>query len=711
MNTATITVAGQRLLTDSKLTKGREAGRITDGEIPAMQGKWRFSLRYGSAVAGVALALGLRLLLDPILGTQVQFLTFLLSIALVAWFAGRGPAILAVGLSVLAIDYFLFAPRYALGGNGAAGFTALVLFVCASAAVILAAELRGTHLAYRQMEAHNQALLALKERLEQEIGERQQAEAERNELLQRLEIERDRLAASEERFRLATEATNGIVYDWDRITGLTWRSTKMVEIVGYRPEETPTANDWWRSLIHPDDLKTADPTLIADDTPLRSVEYRVRHKDGHYLWVWDTARIVRGPAGQAVRVIGCTVSVNERKQAEEKLKALNDTLEQQVIERTSIAEQRASQLRILASELVQAEERERRRLAKVLHDHLQQLLVAARFKMSAVRRRVADANLVRSLQQADDMLNQAVEESRSLAVELSPPVLYEAGLGAALEWLARQIEEQHGLRVEVVAAPAAEPADETTRAFLFQAVRELLLNVVKHAHADCARVELASLDDGWVRLVVADAGVGIAPAASEHLRTGDGLGLFSIRERLEVLGGRFTLGPNPGGGTRVVIEVAAGRADLAPAAREPATPRLGIPEAALAPSVSGEGPQRKTRVMLADDHPVLRQGLAGLLREHCEIDVVGEAADGQQAVEVALRTHPDVVLMDITMPVLNGIEATRRILDAIPSTRVIGLSMHAEADMATAMRKAGAVAYLTKDAATESLVAAILDWP
>lgn len=115
--------------------------------------------------------------------------------------------------------------------------------------------------------------------------------------------------------------------------------------------------------------------------------------------------------------------------------------------------------------------------------------------------------------------------------------------------------------------------------------------------------------------------------------------------------------------------------------------------------------------MLADDHPVLRQGLAGLLRDHSEIDVVGEAADGRQAVEVALRTHPDVILMDITMPLLNGIEATRRILDAIPSVRVIGLSMHAEADMATAMRKAGAVAYLSKDTATESLLATILAQP
>ncbi|MEN6493372.1 MAG: response regulator [Thermoguttaceae bacterium] len=555
-----------------------------------MQGKWAFSVRYGFAVASVAAALMLRLWLDPILGNQLQFVVFLLAIALVVWRAGRGPAIVALAMSVLVTDYFLIEPRYSLGSGGIAYFVGLVLFVCAGAAVILAAELRGAHLAYRQMEAYNQELLALKERLEQEITERQRTEAERNELLQHLQTERDRLLASEE-----------------------------------------------------------------------------------------------------------------------KLKSLNDTLEQQVLERTAVAEQRSVQLRILASELVQAEERERRRLAKVLHDHLQQLLVAARIKISTASRRAADAALVRMLEQADDVLDQAVAESRSLAVELSPPVLYEAGLSAALEWLGRQVEEKHGLHVEVTAASTAEPADDATRLFLFQAVRELLLNVVKHAHTEQARVELTSLDDSWLRVTVADSGVGIALNVTTNLRAGSGLGLFSIRERLKVLGGRFAIDANPGGGTRVTIEVADRRACLAPVGHEAEQPALALPEPSVTPS--GDGRRRKTRVVLADDHPVLRQGLAGLLRDHSEIDVVGEAADGRQAVEVALRTHPDVILMDITMPLLNGIEATRRILDAIPSVRVIGLSMHAEADMATAMRKAGAVAYLSKDTATESLLATILAQP
>lgn len=113
------------------------------------------------------------------------------------------------------------------------------------------------------------------------------------------------------------------------------------------------------------------------------------------------------------------------------------------------------------------------------------------------------------------------------------------------------------------------------------------------------------------------------------------------------------------------------------------------------------------RVLLADDHRIMRQGLMMLLEEEADIEVVGEAADGKQAVEMTRRYEPDVVIMDITMPILNGIEATRQITAEMPQVRVIGLSMHESADMDHAMREAGAVAYLAKGGQLDSLTAAI----
>lgn len=117
--------------------------------------------------------------------------------------------------------------------------------------------------------------------------------------------------------------------------------------------------------------------------------------------------------------------------------------------------------------------------------------------------------------------------------------------------------------------------------------------------------------------------------------------------------------------------------------------------------------QRGIRVLLADDHRILREGIASLLQEERDIVVVGEASDGAMAVEMAQRLRPDIVLMDITMPRMSGVEATRRIARAIPQTRIIALSMHNEADMAGAIRDAGAVAYLTKGGPSAALVAAI----
>ena len=111
--------------------------------------------------------------------------------------------------------------------------------------------------------------------------------------------------------------------------------------------------------------------------------------------------------------------------------------------------------------------------------------------------------------------------------------------------------------------------------------------------------------------------------------------------------------------------------------------------------------------MLVDDHAVVRQGIANLLKDQPDIEVVGQAADGQEAVDLAARLLPDVILMDMSMPKLNGVEATRIIHNDWPEIRVIGLSMFEEADRAQAMRDAGAVDYIAKSGPAEAMIDAI----
>jgi len=396
------------------------------------------------------------------------------------------------------------------------------------------------------------------------------------------------------------------------------------------------------------------------------------------------------------------------RQRAEQLKSLNDTLEERVIARTAEAMQRTEQLRALTSELTQAEHRERRRLAKMLHDHLQQLLVGAKFNVGALRGRVRTKMQQQTVQQLSEILDEAIKAARSLTAELSPPVLHEKGLAAGLEWLARQMREKHGLAVDVEADADAEPKTEQVRLFLFDAMRELLFNVLKHARVDRARTTMRRLSGGLMAVTVSDEGAGFDVAAIEAAATAGGFGLFSIRERLRYLGGRMEVQSAPGHGSRftlvapMLLAVPIGPVPAAAAAERPAAVAAPAPQTGV---LFPEG--RAIRVLLADDHPVMRQGLMRLLQEHPDIEVVGEAGDGRAAVALAGQLQPDVVLMDVTMPGLNGIEATRLIVGQLPHIYVIGLSMHEEADMADGMRQAGAAAYLTKGGPTEHLIEAI----
>jgi signal transduction histidine kinase len=255
----------------------------------------------------------------------------------------------------------------------------------------------------------------------------------------------------------------------------------------------------------------------------------------------------------------------ERKQIEQQLKTLNETLEQRVAERTAVATRRAAQLQMLASELTRTEQRERRRLAQILHDELQQTLYAARLSLGTLRTRIEEKSLLETIGRVDELLSQSIAQSRSLTSQLSPPALYEAGLAAALEWLGRHVHESYRLVVDVEADPDVEAATDDLRILLFEATRELLFNVVKHARTGSARVAMTAPNDGELQIVVTDDGAGFNPAEPKIGAVATpGFGLFSIRERLELLGGRMQVDATLGRGTRISVSAPRRRRDGVP---------------------------------------------------------------------------------------------------------------------------------------------------
>ncbi len=475
---------------------------------------------------------------------------------------------------------------------------------------------------------------------------------------------------------------------------------------------TPTANPVNRLHFHIRDLKKRFPQLQVSLEALGRGDLEsivVTTDQGQRVFTDLRAGVLGVRAAEGGQAVTSPEHARVAEQARRRLRsmaaqvrALNDTLEQRVARGVAHAEQRATQLRHLASQLTHAEQRERRRMAQLLHDHLQQYLVGARLKLGMVRHRVDEPEISDLLNQVDELLKTSIEASRSLSIELSPPILYEAGLAAALDWLARQCREKHGLDVSVEADPAAQPADETMKVALFHAVRELLFNVVKHAGVAEASVHLCRLNDQRIEIAVSDQGAGFDLGRLRSTGAGAGFGLFSLQERLSVLGVGTRIESAPGRGTCVRLEAPV-TAGPAAAAQESA----GSPEPPLRIAKAEPEPQGRIRVLLADDHKIVREGLVGILSDEPDMVVVGQAEDGRAAIEMARELNPDAIIMDVSMPRLNGIEATRVLAAAMPHVRIIGLSAHEEEDMAMSLIRAGASAFLSKGGPAQDLIAII----
>lgn len=384
---------------------------------------------------------------------------------------------------------------------------------------------------------------------------------------------------------------------------------------------------------------------------------------------------------------------------------------QEVRRQAEKLQQRANQLAALAAEVADVEQRERRRLAQILHDNLQQLLVAARFRIGMFDSSPPDRQKA-VIREIDELLNQAIESSRSLTAELSPPILHDAGLLPALEWLGRRMAKNHNLNVEVHSEDEIDFSADSLRAFVFNAVRELLFNCVKHSGVAEARITLSRTHDDYIRVTVADSGQGFEPAL---LETGaddrDHFGLFSIRERAALMNGYLDIISAPAAGTTIVLSMP----DHVEVSEEPFVPyatsqvaaadqRIAAPPRKEESNGSQEAP---IRVVIADDHEIIRKGLVAFLENQGGIQVVGEAPDGAIAIEMARALLPDVLVMDISMPGISGIEATRLIKQEGNPARIIGLSLHKREDMGAAMMLAGASAYLSKGGPPDTLIAAI----
>lgn len=418
--------------------------------------------------------------------------------------------------------------------------------------------------------------------------------------------------------------------------------------------------------------------------------------------------------------------ITERKQAEEAIRRVNDELEARVEDRTRDLVALQQRLRALAAEVNVTEQRERQRLATELHDYLAQLLALTKIKLAQAKQQPMAPPLAKALSDMQSIMDQALAYTRTLVAQLSPPLLSQFGLSIALRGLAEQMQQQDlTVSLELERDSVSLPEDQSM--LLFQSARELLINIVKHGKTNHARMSMTQTE-GHVTILVTDQGAGFDPAVAGQDQTGavPTFGLFSIRERMLALGGRLELVSAPGQGTTATLvlpltpkAVSAANAELGMlndevSSASPMTGQQQAPTTKDALDAKGEHSEfiiqnsafrapARIRVLMADDHAMVRQGLRGLLDAYADIQIVGEAANGEEAVDLAGKLQPNVVLMDVNMPRMDGIEATRRIKQESPAVLVIGLSVQNVGHVGDAMAQAGAVLVLNKEAAVEDL--------
>jgi PAS domain S-box-containing protein len=633
------------------------------------------------------------------------------------------------------------------------------------------------------------------------------------------------LLENERKLSMAVSATADAIWEWNLLTNQAYYSPRWYEMLGYQDNEITMDFDGWKNLCHPDDLQPTlnliHSRLASDDDAGYAAEFRMRSKDGMWLWILGRGRVMeRDQAGRAVLLSGTNADITERKQAEEALrqseakfsklfhespsflcitdfenskymmvnkayceltgyseeeiigktalelgfvtqddrlkmikelneigntntcesrirtksgeirtrmlsvavieihgkraiissglditdrkqaeqaiKQLNETLEQKVEERTELARSRSNQLQALAVELIEAEEREKRRIAELIHDDLQQVLAAARLHLESICEE--DPTYAPRLSDVICMLTDSVCKARQLSHELSPAVLHQLGLVAGLKGLCRQVSKRFGLTVRLTAKNAERYENIPLRDFLYRAVQELLFNIVKHAGVKRASVILSS-SENEVRVTVSDKGQGFNSAILDSIPERVGLGLLSLRERASYLGGSLTIESTPGRGSRF---------SLALPLEVQAEDLQSLENYAISP------PYKKTtcdtggvRALFVDDHQVIRQGLIRLISGKPDIVVVGEAGNGKDAIELARQLIPDVIVMDVSMPVMDGIEATRHIKAELPQVRIIGLTMHEDDQLIGAMKQAGAEVTLSKTTSASELIKTI----
>jgi PAS domain S-box-containing protein len=344
------------------------------------------------------------------------------------------------------------------------------------------------------------------------------------------------LRESEERLKILFESAPDAIYLIDFEGRFIDGNRAAEELIGFAKDEVIGKSLAEMGLLSDGQLSKAKANLkkVVAGKLSGPIEYILKRKDDTYVTV--EVRTFPVKIGGKILTLGIARDITGHKRTEKEL------LEHH------------AKLKSLASQLSLTEERERHRLATDLHDQISQSLVISKIKLDQLRKSSTSNEFNKSLEDICNCLGRIIDDTRTLTFDLSYPILYELGFEAAVaEWLTDQIQEKHGIKTEFEDDGHQKPLDDDIRVLLFRNVRELLINVIKHAQANKVIVSIRRVNE-HINVSVEDDGVGFDPIEVTSMATKRAeFGLFSIRERLEQLGGLIEIDSDPGRGSKITM--------------------------------------------------------------------------------------------------------------------------------------------------------------
>ena len=566
-----------------------------------------------------------------------------------------------------------------------------------------------------------------------------------------IESQVEQLSIEQERLKLALDGSNAGLWDWDLRTAKVFFSARWKAQIGYRPEEINDTFASWEALVHPEDLersRTLVRRYLAGELADYENIHRLRHKEGHYVWILARGRAVRNAAGELVRMVGTHVDITERKRAEQALKA------------AEIAQRRARE------DAESASRAKSEFIATISHEIrtpmngvLGMLDLLRDTQPTEQQRELLEVALQSGqdlLELINDVLDLSKIEAGHLALESLSFKVSDVLNGVMLAFKGRAESKKIALLGPTGQIPSNRLLGDPGR------LRQILTNLIGNAikFTDQGEVELAvawAIRDAAaieLSLSIKDTGIGIDPKIRDQLFQpfaqadasttrrfgGTGLGLAICRKLIDLMGGRIWAQGRDGCGSEFhvcipyCLDLSAAPVAAKPPLDDPAPvdPRSGDPAPdqlasddlapdQLAPDqLAPDDPAPKAQRSLADhdlllvEDNLVNQAVARGMLKRLGLRVT-TAADGAQALEMLRAAHYDLVLMDVQMPVMDGYEATIQLrqLEAergLPKTPVIALTANALSQDREAALAAGMNDFLTKPITREALERVIRRW-